>query len=420
MRDVILIALVAVAIVATLRKPIWGALFWIFFSVSSLHLLGYKTAGLPVAMVIGVCLLLSILAHRSEFSFSWTKPLVWLALFTLWMNITYLASFQFEVNYPMWERVMKINLFMFVISGTILNRKDIDQVIWALVLALGLLGAKGGLFTIAHGGAYIVWGPGGFVGGNNEFALALIMLIPLMYYLRIISENKWIKHALLAMMFLCAIAALGSHSRGALLALGAMGVMLIAKSKQRATLSLLAIVIVAFVYLVMPMEWFERMNTISSYEEDRSAMGRINAWTMAFNLALDKFFGSSFENVNFEYFSLYGLDSEYIQGPHSIYFEVLGQHGFVGLFLFLGMGISAWHCAGRVIKLSDVKTMQGARDAMLGQMAKASFIAFAVGGAFLGLAYFDMPYYLMLAIAKLDQLTLKSHSFKEASQDAMS
>ena len=250
------------------------------------------------------------------------------------MNITYLASFQLEVNYPMWERVMKINLFMFVISGTILNRKNIDQVIWALVLALGLLGAKG-LFTIAHGGAYIVWGPGGFVGGNNEFALALVMIIPLMYYLRIVSENRWIKHALLAMMFLCTIAALGSHYPGALLAMGAMSVMLIAKSKQRTALSLLAIVIVAFVFLGMPMEWFERMSTITSYQEDRSAMGRINAWTMAFNLALDKFFGSSFENVNFEYFSRYGLDSEYIQGPHSIYFEVLGQHGFVGLFLLL-------------------------------------------------------------------------------------
>ena len=418
MRDLILIVLLAFAIVATLRRPIWGALVWIFVSISSIHQLGYVTATLPVAMVIGLCLLVSILAHRSEFHFSWSNPLVWLALFTLWMNVTYLASFQLEENYPMWERVMKINLFMFVVSGVILTRKDVDLVIWALVLALGVLGAKGGLFTIAKGGAYLVWGPGGFIGGNNEFALALIMIIPLIYYLRFICEQRWTKNALLAMIFLCAISAVGSHSRGALLAIGAMSVLLIIKSKQRGILSFVAAMTIALVLVIMPAEWFERMRTIQSYEQDASAMGRINAWTMAFNLAPDRFFGSSFENVKFEYFSQYGLNTEtaLMQGPHSIYFQVMGQHGFVGLFLFLGMGISLWRCAGRVIRSSDGNTGQGARDAMLGQMTKASIVAFAVGGAFLGLAYFDLPYYLMLAIGKLDQLTAKkepAHSSRQ-------
>jgi len=409
MRDLILIVFLAVAIVATLKRPLWGALVWIFVSISSIHQLGYATATLPVAMVIGLCLLVSILAHRSEFHFAWSKPLIWLALFTLWMNVTYLASFRLEENYPMWERVMKINLFMFVVSGVILTRKDVDLVIWALVLALGLLGAKGGLFTIATGGTYLVWGPGGFIGGNNEFALALIMLIPLIYYLRFISERRWIKNALLAMMLLCAISAIGSHSRGALLAIAAMSALLIIKSKQRGILSLVAVITVVLVLVIMPTEWFDRMKTIESYEQDTSAMGRINAWTMAFNLALDRFFGSSFENVKFEYFLQYGLSTEtaLMQGPHSIYFQVLGQHGFVGLFLFLGMGISVWRCAGRVIRSSDGNTGQGARDVMLGQMTKASIVAFAVGGAFLGLAHFDMPYYLMLAISKLDQLTAK-------------
>jgi probable O-glycosylation ligase (exosortase A-associated) len=170
-----------------------------------------------------------------------------------------------------------------------------------------------------------------------------------------------------------------------------------------------AVITITLILVIMPGEWFERMRTIQTYEQDVSAMGRINAWTMAFNLALDRFFGSSFENVKFEYFLQYGLSTEtaLMQGPHSIYFQVLGQHGFVGLFLFLGMGISVWCCAGRVIRASDASAGEGTRDVMLGQMTKASILAFAVGGAFLGLAYFDMPYYLMLAISRLDQLTSK-------------
>ncbi len=418
MRDLVILGLVAFALVATLRKPIWGTLAWIFFSVSSLHQMGYSTP-LPVAMAIGICLLLSILIHRSEYKFSWSSPLIWLAVFTIWMNITYLASYALEENYSMWLRVMKINLFMFVVSGAILTRRDIDLVIWTLVLALGVTGTKGGLFTLATGGSYVVWGPGGFIGGNNEFALALVMTIPLMYYLWYVADRRWVKHALLGMMFLCSVSVIGSQSRGALLAISAMGIMLIAKGKQRLLLSLIAIGLTGIVLATMPDAWHERMGSIRSYEEDRSAMGRINAWTMAFNLASDRVFGSSFENVTFDYFLKYGLDTENMQGPHSIFFQVLGQHGFIGLFLFLGIGVSAWRCASRVARTSSKNTQNGMQDLMLAEMAKASFVGYAVGGAFLELAYFDMPYYLMIAIVKLEQLKDQAQSEQEGRQGAM-
>jgi probable O-glycosylation ligase (exosortase A-associated) len=335
------------------------------------------------------------------------------------MNITYLASYALEENYSMWLRVMKINLFMFVVSGAILTRRDIDLVIWTLVLALGVTGTKGGLFTLATGGSYVVWGPGGFIGGNNEFALALVMTIPLMYYLWYSTDRRWVKYALLGMMFLCSISVIGSQSRGALLAISAMGIMLITKSKQRLLLSLIAIGLTGIVLATMPDAWHERMGTIRSYEEDRSAMGRINAWTMAFNLASDRVFGSSFENVTFDYFLKYGLDTENMQGPHSIFFQVLGQHGFIGLFLFLGIGVSAWRCASRVARTSSKNTQNGMQDLMLAEMAKASFVGYAVGGAFLELAYFDMPYYLMIAIVKLEQLKDQAQSEQEGRQGAM-
>jgi len=413
MRDLIILGLVAFAVIATLRKPIWGTLAWIFISVSSLHQMGYATSILPIALVIGICLLFSILIHRSEYKFSWSNPLIWLAVFTIWMNITYLASYSLEENYSMWLRVMKINLFLFVISGAILTRRDIDLVILTLVLALGFTGAKGGLFTLATGGSYVVWGPGGFIGGNNEFALALVMTIPLIYYLWYISDRRWVKHALLGMMFLCSVSAIGSQSRGALLAISAIGIMLIAKSKQRLLLILVTIGVIGVVLAIMPDAWYERMGTIRSYEEDRSAMGRINAWTMAFNLASDRIFGSSFENVTFDYFLKYGLDTENMQGPHSIFFQILGQHGFIGLFLFLGMGVSAWRCASRVVRSSNKNSQNGMQNITLAEMTKVSLVGYAVGGAFLELAYFDMPYYLMLAIAKLDKLTGHTQSEQE-------
>lgn len=405
MRDLIIIGLITICLLASLKKPVWAALAWIFVSVSSFHQQGYATNDLPVAMAVAVCFLISIAAHGKEFNFSWSPPLVWFALLTGWMTVTYLASPSLNENYGMWIKVMKINLMMFLVAGAILTRKDIDKLIWVIVLSLAITGAKGGVFTLATGGAHLVWGPGGFIGGNNEFALALVMTIPLMYYLRAISDNRWVRLGLLIAMVLCAIAALGSHSRGALLAIAAMGLMLIIKSKNRVVLVISAVLLIAALPTLMPSEWFDRMNTIKTYDEDRSAMGRINAWTMAFNLAKNNLFGSSFENVKIEYFLLYGQNAEYIQGPHSIYFQILGQHGFIGLALFLCLGISVWRCANRVILSCDISDARGAQDVMLVQMIKVSYVGFAVGGAFLALAYFDVPYYLMIVLAQLALLT---------------
>ena len=53
----------------------------------------------------------------------------------------------------------------------------------------------------------------------------------------------------------------------------------------------------------MPQQWFERMATIKTYEQDASAMGRINAWNMAFNLAKDRPLGGGFDAFQWDMFA---------------------------------------------------------------------------------------------------------------------
>ena len=129
-------------------------------------------------------------------------------------------------------------------------------------------------------------------------------------------------------------------------------------------------------------------------------MGRINAWWMAFNLAKSNLFGASFETATPELFAMYAPNPTFIQGPHSIYFQVLGAHGFVGLFFYLAMWMSTWFAANRIRALT--KDMPEYADTnLLASMIQVSLAGFAVGGAFLGLAYFDVPYYLMAIVARL-------------------
>jgi len=151
-----------------------------------------------------------------------------------------------------------------------------------------------------------------------------------------------------------------------------------------------------------PSSWIERMNTIETYEQDESAVGRINAWRFAYNLADDRILGGGFEAFKGDLFRIYAPFPDNVHDAHSIYFEIMGEHGFIGLFLFLTLWLLTWLSAQQVIKKAkrDEK-LTWLRD--LASMLQVSIVAYAVGGIFLGLAYFDLPYHLiaMVVIAKV-------------------
>jgi probable O-glycosylation ligase (exosortase A-associated) len=197
---------------------------------------------------------------------------------------------------------------------------------------------------------------------------------------------------------LTALAVLTSHSRGAFLAAAVMIVFLVLKSRNKVRFAFLVVAAVPIMLLLMPESWYERMGSISTYQSDASAIGRINAWHMAFNLALDRpIVGAGFQAFLPDMFARYAPNPEDIHDAHSIYFEVLAEHGFVGLALFLCIGLFAFRTGSRIIKqASGHGSLTWARD--LASMLQVSIIGYAVGGAFLGLAYFDLFYHLVVIV----------------------
>jgi probable O-glycosylation ligase (exosortase A-associated) len=149
----------------------------------------------------------------------------------------------------------------------------------------------------------------------------------------------------------------------------------------------------------MPDTWFARMQTIENYQEDASAMGRINAWGFAYNLANDRFLGGGLGVFQPEFFAKWAPVPENVHDAHSIYFEVLGEQGWVGLAIFLMLLWFTWRTCSRIIKDSSGKESLSWANG-LAKMIQVSLIAYITGGAFLGLAYWDLPYTLM-AIAVL-------------------
>ncbi|NTV70732.1 MAG: putative O-glycosylation ligase, exosortase A system-associated [Azonexaceae bacterium] len=399
MRDILITAIFIGLVPAILYRPYLGALAWAWVSLMAPHRFAFGFSyGLPFAMVVAITTLLVLPATSQRKPFPVNVITILLILFICWMSITTMTALNPDhdsVIY-MWKQVLKMHLMLLVTLMLIRGRKQIENLIWVIVVSIGYFGTKGGIFTLLTGGNFRVWGPSDtFIEGNNELALALVALIPLMYYLVRVSENKWVKRGLWVSIIACIFSVLGSHSRGAFLAIVTMMSFFIIKSDRRAMLSLILFVVVVISAMFMPSEWYARMNTIGEYQSDESANSRLNTWATIWNMALDRpIMGAGFKVGSDILYQLYS------PGPwsksfdaHSIFFQALGEHGFPGLILFLSIGIVTWVKAGKLAKTNS-EGPEAEWIPLLMRMIQVSLLGFATGGAFLGLMHYDFPYYL--------------------------
>ena len=396
MRDIALIVIVLVLIPVIFRHPWTGALAYAWVSVFVPHRWAFGFANnMPIAMIVAATTLASMLLHPKEVQFPINRITVLLTLLPIWMTVTLISALEPDAAYERWGEVMKVFLFALVTASLVHSRKQLEALLWVLVLSVGFYTVKGGIFTLVTGGGSRVWGPPGdnFITDNNAIALASVMMIPLMLYLAGIVSSKWVKAGLLGAVLLSAMTVLGSHSRGAFLAILAMMSFLWVQSRRKLVFGLAIIALAPLALGFMPENWTNRMETIQTYKEDASAMGRVNTWWMLFNLANDRpLVGGGFEPYTARVFGMYAPDPLDIHAAHSIYFQILGEHGYVGFALYLCLGIVSWNMAGRLVKASRERS-DSVWAGDLGRAIQVSFVGFAVGGAFVNVAYWEMVYY---------------------------
>ena len=399
MRDILVISIVIAGCLASLRRPWIGIMLWTWLSIMNPHRYTYGMAfTAPLAAMAAASVLLGLLMTKDRESPFKANPVTWYVLFMVWMTLSWLAGFDPSGDFEQWKKVMKIDVFILLSLVLLHSKQHIFALMWVCAGSLGLLGIKGGIYSIRSGGGGQVWGPpGSFIADNNEFALALVMTIPLLRFLQLQLENKWARRGMTAAMVLCAAAALGSQSRGALLAISIMAFYFWWHGKNKLGVGIAMLLIAVSLVMFMPDSWSERMATIGTYQDDASAMGRISAWWSAWNSAFHYPFGVGFVSARSELFALYSPYGPQPLAAHSIYFQVLGNHGFFGLFLFLGIFVATWRSAGW-LRAQNFSSPDKQWCSDLGTFCQVSLAGYAVGGAFLSLAYFDLPYNIMVMV----------------------
>ncbi|MDX1732985.1 MAG: putative O-glycosylation ligase, exosortase A system-associated, partial [Halioglobus sp.] len=363
---------------------------------------------MPFAQIVAITLLGAMLFTRDKISMPRNTLVVVWALFLLWLTICTLFAVYPENAFMQLEIVLKIQLITLVTLLMMNSLERVNQLIWVIVFSIGFYSVKGGAFTLLTGGSFHVYGPmGSYIHENNTMAVAVLMILPMMLYMYRFPPHPLVKKIMPWCIFLSLVAVIGSQSRGALLAIGAVGAFFWWQSKAKALTLIMFIILGSFGYLFMPQSWHDRMATITDYERDSSAMERLYAWEFSIKLANDRFTGGGGNAWSRELYAKYVPHASRPFVAHSIYFGVLGDSGWIGLGLFLAVLFLVWRQLNQVIALTR-DDPDRANYNYLARMLKISMIAFMAGGAFLSLAYFDLAWHIMAITVAMTQQTKDS------------
>jgi probable O-glycosylation ligase (exosortase A-associated) len=231
---------------------------------------------------------------------------------------------------------------------------------------------------------------GYFMGDGNDLAWGLVTMLMFPLFL-LLGPHSIALRALGGTATLAAVGGIvGTQSRGATLALGASMLMYWLFVAKRKLIGVGALVLaVAVIVVVAPPQYFNRLKTLQNVEEDSSAQGRIRAWKAAVSMALTRPLGVGAGSFNSAFGRYYmpqddGWGTARWISAHSMYFKILGEYGFAGLFLLLAiLGTNLLDQLRMTRQIRESPERFSMPMVWPGLLA-VSLVGYAVAGTFLG------------------------------------
>jgi probable O-glycosylation ligase (exosortase A-associated) len=371
--------------------------------LSYMHPQGYATGFLrqvPVFLALFVWVGMSALYHtwraRAWASLPWRRLLDWrvlgLGVLWAWFAVTsHFAVAPWEA-WPKYVEVLKILPPLLLTLLLIDTREKLYYLLVTIALSILLVALKGGYWAVISGFQDRVYGPpGSAYSDNNEFAVAVAMAIPFMVLWLRTARDRGLRLVLLLGIALAYAAVVSSWSRGGMLALGCMTLFLVWHSRRKWLALPLLLGLGALLWVQLPDAWFARMHSVTTYEADQSAQARLEAWKVGLEFAA----AHPMTGGGFNAWPVLTLRTAGGLDWHSAYVEMLAEHGYVGLVLWGGLLLATLVSA----------TWRGGRAGQeYGTALQAALAAYLVGGTTLGIAYWELPYHLVVIAALLKGL----------------
>ena len=433
MRDLAFLAawLVLVPVVtggADLAVMLWT---WTSLLAPNDLLFGFAVA-VPFAKVAAILAFLLIVVRREGVQFRLGRT-GWLLLAlaagaVVSQSLTVMADP--EPGWDIGQKYLKILALALMVLWVVTDRLRLHGLLLVICLGIGYIGVDEGLkFLISGSGHKVLGSPS--IGDNNQVALDVLLIIPLLQYLYATAASRMLRLTCAGTILLSVVAVIATFSRGGFLGLMIVGFGSVLASRRKGLNSALLVVGLLAGAAFVGSDWTARMTTVQDAGEDTSFMGRVVAWKVSTALALERpFLGGGFHAIqhqevwlsqarNFMELDFVPTDVQgaFPRAAHSIYFEVLGDLGFIGLGCFVLLLIVAWHDGGvvqRLVRRSGRTDLAWAAD--LAVKLRVSIVAFMLSGGLLSAAYYDIDY-LLVAIAGALRFMVQ-RALREAPPDA--
>jgi O-antigen ligase len=295
------------------------------------------------------------------------------------------------------------------------ERLAFRRVLWAWLFTMGYVA----IYGILHGGT----GPGGMIGDENDLALGCVTALPLAYHglERMSGARRWLSGALAALLMSAIVV---SFSRGGFLGLVAVSVYCVAASRHRFKASLTLVLAAVLLVTLAPIggrkgrSYFDDLKTITETDQG-SAKSRRYLWRAATNMWLaNPLLGVGGGNFAFAVDQYAPDDPEFVTDSaysernwsgtvtHSLYLQVLAEHGTVGFVLLCYVILTHFRILWRLVR--DVRARNGVlpevrRDAeMYAAALGGAVVGLCVAGAFLSVAYYPYLWYFSAMAVALD------------------
>lgn len=409
LRALLLIAFFVVSMPVCFFRPMYGIMLWTVVAFLNPQAYAWAYEAFPWAEAVALPTLLGMLLFDRNFERLPSRTFWMLCILWVWFTITTLVSTntpEFLHHAPMtwyrWTFVSKILLMTVCTIVVVSSFQRLRYLILTIAGCFGLYVLKSLPFVITHGGVHRLYGPQrSMIADNNDFGLALNMTLPMYFFLAQTEPNRWVRR-FFALMFAITIPAIFfTYSRGALVGLVAVFLVMFLQARRRfALVPVIALGLVIAVYFA-PAAWKERMDPTRPEALDVSAQSRLDAWVFARKLAADyPITGGGFATYTRELLDHYGIAVGNI-GAHSVYFQVLAEHGYVGLTLYLLLVLS---CLASTRHLRKAGRASGdTAVSHYAHMLQLSLVAFLVCGTFLGRAYFDYFFTIVACVIILER-----------------
>jgi probable O-glycosylation ligase (exosortase A-associated) len=426
-RDTVVIVIILLSAPVALFSPFFGVLMWTWIAYFNPHRYGWgiaKYGFFQPAIIIAIPTLVGLLFAPKNVRFMTREASLlvglwaWFCLTTLY--ITRVPEFSGHVLDAAvhLEEVSKILLMTFVTILVVTTKTKLRFLVFTILASFGVRAFVVAIWYLRTGGQFMVWGPeGSFIYDNNDFGLALNMTIPMFFFMARATPKAWLRIVLRVLMVCVVICVIGTYSRGALVGLAVIALAIVAKSRQKILGMLSVAVALVCILMFTTHVWQDRMSDFLQGNLDASAYSRLIAWGGGWNLAMQyPLTGGGFDVFTDEAIfpsfvppalrgALYSK-IHHLHSSHSIYFEMLGEQGFVGLGLFL---LLLFCCYGRLRKLRKQARQHPQLEWVepYTHMFEVTLLAYMVNGATLGRAYFDFFYQVVALVIILEILAMR-------------